>query len=122
MGATLEMCDPNSKAVIGVVAYLSRALHGHEVNWSIREKEFFAIVHALHKWRHYLLGKKFLLRTDHESLKFIIKAKDTKQRLMRWWDDIAEFNFTIEHISGTKNHADALSRLNTITTGTRTVS
>ena len=122
VGATLEMCDPNSKAVIGVVAYLSKALHGHEVNWSIREKEFFAIVHALHKWRHYLLGKKFLLRTDHESLKFIIKAKDTKQRLMRWWDDIAEFNFTIEHISGTKNHADALSRLNTITIDTRTVS
>ena len=123
VGATLEMFDKDSKAVIGVVAYLSRTLHGHEVNWSIREKEFFAIAHALHKWRHYLLGTNFLLRTDHESLKFVMKAKDTKQRLMRWWDDIAvKFNFTTEHISGIKNHADALSRLNIITSNTNTTS
>lgn len=38
--ATLEMYDKNSKAVIGVVAYLRRALHGHGVNGSIREKDF----------------------------------------------------------------------------------
>ena len=85
------MCEHNSNKVIGVVAHLNRSLHNHELNWSIREKEFFAIVHALRKWRHYLFGTEFLLRTEHELLQYIMKEKAMKQRLIRWWDDVVEF-------------------------------
>lgn len=33
IGATLEICEQNSTKKIGVVAYLSRTLHSHEVKW-----------------------------------------------------------------------------------------
>ena len=83
IGAILEMCVHNSNKVIDVVAYLSRSLYNHELNWPIREKEFFAIVHALRKWRRYLLGTGFLLCTDHESLQYIMKEKVMKQLLIK---------------------------------------
>lgn len=68
VGGTLELMKDGK--LFGVVAYISKALHGHELNWSIREKEFYAIVCCLEKWKHYLLGKKFKLYTDHQSLKY----------------------------------------------------
>ena len=83
IGAILEMCVHNSNKVIDVVAYLSRSLYNHELNWPIREKEFFAIVHILRKWRRYLLGTGFLLCTDHESLQYIMKEKVMKQLLIK---------------------------------------
>lgn len=99
---TLEICNLNTKLVIGAIAYLSKVLNSYEVNWFIRGEEFFAVVHILDKWRYYLLSQKFLLRTSYKSVKFIIKERNTRQRLMRRWNDITEFSFIIEHISGTK--------------------
>lgn len=101
----MELCD-NQRKVIGVVAYMSKTLHDHEINWPICERDSYAIVFIFFKWRHYLVGPKFLLRTDHESLQHILKEKGFKRRLARWWDDMTEFNFDIQHIAGTKNYAD----------------
>ncbi|CCD25382.1 uncharacterized protein NDAI_0F00630 [Naumovozyma dairenensis CBS 421] len=114
IGGTLELYKDGK--FYGVVAYMSKALHGHELNWPIREKEFFAIVCCLEKWRHYLLGKKFKLYTDHQSLKYVLTERSFKLRLARWWDDLADYNFKIIHIKGKNNHVDALSRLNAIDT------
>ena len=53
-----------------VIAYESRKLKIHEKNYSAYDLEFAAVIHALKMWRHYLLGKKFTLMTDHISLKY----------------------------------------------------
>jgi hypothetical protein len=54
-----------------VVAYASRQLRKHEVNYPTHDSELAAVVHALKIWRHYLMGKRCELYTDHKSLKFI---------------------------------------------------
>lgn len=41
IGATLEICKHNSTKKIGIIAYLSGTLNSYEVNWPVREKEFF---------------------------------------------------------------------------------
>jgi hypothetical protein len=51
-----------------VVYYESRKLNEHEVNYVTHDLEMAAIVHALKMWRHYLLGRKFVLMTDHCGL------------------------------------------------------
>jgi hypothetical protein len=54
-----------------VVAYASRQLRKHEVNYPTHDLELAAVVHALKIWRHYLMGKRCELYKDHKSLKYI---------------------------------------------------
>ena len=51
------------------VAYAFRKLKTHEKNYATHDLELLAIVYAFKLWRHYLLGNKFSLITDHKSLK-----------------------------------------------------
>ena len=51
--------------------YMSHRLNGAECNYLATDREFVAIVMALKHWRHYLLGKPFVCRTDHASLKWL---------------------------------------------------
>ena len=53
------------------IAYESRQLCIHEKNYPTHDLELLAVVHALKKWRHYLLSQVFELVTDHKSLKWI---------------------------------------------------
>jgi hypothetical protein len=43
----------------------------HEKNYATHDLELVAIVHALRKWRHYLMGRRLELRTDHNGLKYL---------------------------------------------------
>jgi len=54
-----------------VVAYVSRQLRKHELNYPTHDLELAAVVHALKIWRHYLIGYKSGIYTDHNSLKYI---------------------------------------------------
>ena len=54
-----------------VIAYASRQLKKHKVNYPTHELELVAMVHALKIWRHYLLGNKVRIFTYHKSLKYI---------------------------------------------------
>ena len=58
-----------------VVAYASRQLRPHEVNYPTHDLELAAVVYALKIWRHYLYGTKFEVFSDHKSLKFVFDKK-----------------------------------------------
>ena len=71
-----------------------------------------ALVHALKKWKHYLLGSKTQVYTDNVALKFWQTAQNLSPRQIRWLAYIAMFDLEISHIAGKENTAaDALSRL-----------
>ena len=94
-----------------VVAYGSRQLKEHEKNYPTHDLELLAVVHALKKWRHYLLGQVFNLVTDHKSLKWIFTQSDLNMRQRRWVEFLQEFTFEIMFRPGRQNQAaDALSR------------
>jgi hypothetical protein len=67
-----------------VVAYASRQLGKHEVNYPTHDMELAAVVHALKIWRHYLMRKRCELYTDHKSLKYIITQSNLNLRQRRW--------------------------------------
>ena len=54
-----------------VVSYASRKLKLHELNYATHDLELAAAVHALKTWRHYLIGNRCDVYTDHKSLKYI---------------------------------------------------
>eukprot|EP01053_Blabericola_migrator_P008189 Blabericola_migrator_1__8188@NODE_4230_length_1269_cov_24_703827_g1533_i2_p1_GENE_NODE_4230_length_1269_cov_24_703827_g1533_i2NODE_4230_length_1269_cov_24_703827_g1533_i2_p1_ORF_typecomplete_len171_score12_00RT_RNaseH/PF17917_1/5_9e25RT_RNaseH/PF17917_1/1_6e03RT_RNaseH_2/PF17919_1/2_6e13RT_RNaseH_2/PF17919_1/2_9e03_NODE_4230_length_1269_cov_24_703827_g1533_i25651077 len=93
----------------GPIAYASRAFKGPEKNWPPRDIEAFAIIWAIQYFRHYLLGKHFTVRTDHNSLKWLMNCD--KGRVGRWNTLLADYEFTIIHRPGSKmQHVDYISR------------
>ena len=93
-----------------VIAYSSRKLRPHEENYATHDLELAAIVHALRLWRHYLVGKKFELKTDHRGLQHIFTQSDLNARQRRWSELLSEYDFDITYIKGTLNKVvDALS-------------
>ena len=57
------------------LAFLSQALGPKHVGLSIYEKEFIVVLMAVDKWRHYLEVGRFIIKMDHESLKFLLQQK-----------------------------------------------
>ena len=63
-------------------------------------------------FRHYLLGKQFIARTDASSLRWLASFKDTQGQLHRWIEELSCYDFIIEHRKGKLHtNADTLSRL-----------
>lgn len=58
-----------------VVAYTSRQLRSHEQNYPTHDLELAAVIFALKLWRHYLLGERVEIFTDHKSLKYVFTQK-----------------------------------------------
>ena len=94
-----------------VISYAARLMKDAEKNYPTTEQEVLAIVYAVEKFRHYLLGLKFVIVTDHCSLCYIMTKTKLSPRLTRWAMMLLELDFQIRYKSG-KIHkdADCLSR------------
>ena len=93
------------------IAYFSRKLIPREERYSTVEKECLAIKLGVHAFRVYLLGRPFVVQTDHRSLEWLHRLKENNARLTRWSLSLQPYDFTVEHRAGTSNgNADGLSR------------
>ena len=94
-----------------VIAYASRQLRKHEVNYPTHDLELTAVVHALKIWRHYLLGNICHIYIDHKSLKYIFTQPKLNMRQRRWLELIKDYNLEVHYHPGKANVvADALSQ------------
>jgi hypothetical protein len=59
-----------------VVCFESKKLKEHEIHYATHDLELSSIVHALKKWRNYLMGKRFELRIDHNGLKYLFDQQN----------------------------------------------
>ena len=94
-----------------VIAYASRSLNKNEMNWCITDRELLAVRYYMEYYRQYLLGRHFLVRTDHQALKWLFSFKEPKGRIARWLEIMSQYDFELEFRAG-KSHgnADGLSR------------
>ena len=94
------------------ILYISRKLLKHELNYATVEKEALAVKWAIHHLKYYLWGRQFTLITDHAPLKWMSRNKDKNARVTRWFLELQDYNFKVEHRPGKCiPHADALSRM-----------
>jgi len=94
-----------------VIAYASRQLKSHEVNYPVHDLELAAVVFALRVWRHYLYGTQVQIFTDHKSLKYLMSQKELNMRQRRWVELIKDCDCIIDYHPGKANVVvDALSR------------
>jgi hypothetical protein len=111
-------CDASCEGIRAIlmqnrhaIAYESRKLRGPELRYTIYDKEMLAIMHALARFIKYLVGAKFVVRTDHNNLKYFLDQKDLNERQQKWVSKIQAYDFDIEFVKGKNNVvADALSR------------
>jgi hypothetical protein len=94
-----------------VVAYASQQLRKHEAHYPTHDFELATVVHALKIWRHYLMGKRCQLYTDHKSLKYIFTQSNLNLSQGRWLELIKDYDLGINYHPGKANVvADGLSR------------
>jgi hypothetical protein len=94
-----------------VIAYTSRQLRKHGLNYPTHDLELASVVHALKIWRHYIMGTKCRAYMDHYSLKNIFTQQDLNLRQHRWLELIKDYDLEIHYHPGKANLvADALSR------------
>ena len=97
------------------VAFFSRTLSASEKHHPAVEKEAYAIVEAVRKWRHFLVSTHFRLLTDQKSVAFIYdnkqKGKVKNDKILRWKIELSCYNYDVVYRPGPENYAaDALSR------------
>ncbi|KAJ7968029.1 Retrotransposon protein, putative, Ty3-gypsy subclass [Quillaja saponaria] len=93
------------------VAYESHKLSQAEMRYTAHEKEMLAVIHCLRVCRHYLLGSKFIVKTDNTGVSHFFTQPKLTPKQGRWHEFLAEFDFEFEHKVGKSNQAaDALSR------------
>jgi transposase InsO family protein len=95
-----------------VVAYASYAMTQEQRRYCVTRKELLAVVRFTRQFRHYLLGREFLLRTDHSSLTWLLRFKEPQGQLARWMEELSQYTIVIKYRAGRiHGNADALSRI-----------
>lgn len=109
IGAELSQVQQGKEMI---VAFGSMILTPQQRKYCTTRKELLAVVTFTRRYRHYLLGRKFLVRTDHNSLTWLLGFKDIQGQLARWIEELSQYDMEVQHRAG-RNHcnADSLSRI-----------
>ena len=101
--------DRGKKHAIG---YDSSTLSDAERNYPIYDCELLAMIRGLENWRYLLAGtiQPIQVLSDHKNLTYWKDGHNIGRRVARWMGILADYNISIEHHPGTKNHTDPLSR------------
>lgn len=93
------------------IAYFSKLSGPRSQQKSIYEKELLAICLAVQRWKHYLLGRHFIVRSDQQSLRFLTQQREVNPEYQKWVTKLLGFDFEIQFKPRSANRvADALSR------------
>lgn len=94
IGAVLSQIQKGTERV---VAFASRKMSRAECNYCATRKELLAVVSFVKYFKHYLLGRHFIVRTDHAALQWLWKIPDPVGQQARWIGFLEEFDFTVVH-------------------------
>ena len=95
-----------------VISYGSYVLTPEQRRYCTTRKELLAVIRFTRQYRHYLLGRKFTVRTDHNSLTWLMRFKYIEGQLARWIEELSQYDMTIIHRPGNKHgNADGMSRI-----------
>jgi hypothetical protein len=108
IGAVLSQVQDGVERVI---AYGSRTLNKSEVRYCVTDRELLAVKYFVEYYKYYLLGQQFLVRSDHQALRWLFSLKEPKDRIARWIEILSQYSFALEYRKGDHHgNADGLSR------------
>jgi len=94
------------------VYFASKVLTPVQRRYCTTRRELLAVITFARQFRHYLLGRRFIIRTDHHSLIWLMQFRNPEGQIARWLEELSQYDFNIQHRPG-KDHAnaDGLSRV-----------
>eukprot|EP00253_Pinus_taeda_P029632 PITA_29632 len=108
LGATFSQ----KNLVLYAIYYTNKNLTPTGLNYTVTEKEFLAVIHAINKFKHYITGYETFIHTDHSTIIYLINKPITNGRVIRWLLLLQEFNITVLDRPGKQNIvADFLSMI-----------
>jgi hypothetical protein len=109
MGSTLSQLEKNGHDHL--IHFASRQLTSAKKNYTMTEQEGLVVIFSLKKFRHYLLGYKAKIVTDHKALTYLVNKPNPSGRLAQWLFLIEEFDIDIVHCPGRQDgNVDGLTR------------
>ena len=109
IGAALSQVQ---NGVVKPICFASHVLLKQHRNYCTTRKELLAVVKFCSQFRHYLLGRFFIIRSDHNSLVWLTRFKHLEGQLARFLEELSQYNFKLIHRRGAEHiNADALSRI-----------
>ena len=95
-----------------VICYHSRTFTKAERNYCVTCRELLSIIDSVKHFRHYIYGSKYVVRTDHGSLAWLMQFANPEAQLARWLETLSMYDFTMQYRPGRlHSNADALSRI-----------
>ena len=106
------LAQPGEGGIDHPIAFASKKLSSAEKNYTTTEREGLAMVYALQKFKHYLLGSHFKMFTDNSALKYLVNKPVLGGKICRWLLLFQEYDFEVIVKPGRLNAGpDHLSRL-----------
>jgi hypothetical protein len=90
------------------IVFERRKFNESERLYLVYDEEILVIINALTKFRQYLVGNRFVVKTDHNSLKYFLDQKYLSERQQKWVSKIQAFDFYIEYVKGKRNRSRCL--------------
>ena len=121
-GSFVLDCDASAHAIGGilsqyqsnverVIAYGSHTLNSAQQNYCTTKRELYSIVYFVQHFKHYLLGRKFILRTDHASLLWLCNFKEPTGILARWISILGAYDYdTVFRPGHLHSNVDTMTR------------
>lgn len=83
-----------------VICYSSYTLSLEQRRYCTTRRELLVIIRYTRQLRHYLLGRKFVIRSDHNSLTWLLRFKDPQGQLARWIEELSQFDMEVRYRAG----------------------
>ena len=87
------------------VAFASAKFTPTQRNWAVIEKEAYAAIWALQKFKQWVFGSKIILCSDHNPITYLTDLTPKSAKLMRWSLALQEFDVTFKYVAGRNNQA-----------------
>jgi len=92
---------------VRLISHHSEVFHGAVLNYPTYDKELYAMVQAVKKWKHYLMRKEIIIHMDHQPLYYLqtqIKLQQTRH--YKWMGLLQQFHLVIKYKKGSTNNLD----------------
>ena len=102
----MQWCNQTQREVERPIMFASKTLDKSQRKNCTTRKELLALVTFTQQFKHYFLGRYFIVRTDHSILRWLMRVRSPSDQLARWLEVLFQFNFILIHRKG-KSHANA---------------
>ena len=99
----MQYCKKTGKEKERPIAHARKSLTKTQRQYCVTRKELLAVVYFVQYFRHYLLGRDFVIRTDHSAFRWVMSFKDPQDQMARWLEVLNQYRFKIVHRSGRKH-------------------